>query len=110
HEAMVDWAHGQLRRGTIPLDGWFPRLSGGLPQFHDYQSLPHLVTAVLSLPFGVGRTFAAVTYLLLVAWPIAVYVCARAVGLSRRPGAVAAVVAPLVRSPTGYGFESYSYL
>ena len=60
HVAMVDWAAGRLRHGTIPIDGWFPRLSGGLPQFHSYQSLPHLLTAFLGLPLGVERAFARV--------------------------------------------------
>ena len=40
HMQMVRWAGGQIHRGRVPLDGWFPFLSLGSSFFHHYQSLP----------------------------------------------------------------------
>ena len=40
HVSMTQWATDRLSAGQLPLDGWYPRLSGGYPQFHMYQSLP----------------------------------------------------------------------
>ncbi len=110
HLSMVDWATGRWQAGQIPTDGWYPRLSGGLPQFHLYQSLPHVLTGALGTIIGPERAVHLVLWLLVGTWPVAVYVGARALGLSRPGAAGAAVVAPLVRSATGYGFEPFSYL
>lgn len=110
HVSMVDWATGRFRAGQVPTDGWYPRLSGGLPQFHLYQSLPHVLTGALGTAVGSQRAVHLTLWLLVGTWPLAVYLGARALGLSRSGAAGAAVVAPLVRSATGYGFEHFSYL
>lgn len=110
HLAMVQWATGELDRGSLPVDGWFPYLSGGLPQFHHYQSLPHLLTALLGSVVGAQRAVHLTLWLLVGTWPAAVYLGARLLGLDRRPALAAALVAPLARSATGYGFEPFSYL
>jgi len=47
HGSMVRWAEGILRHGRVPLDGWYPRLGLGFAQFHHYQSVSHIVTAVV---------------------------------------------------------------
>jgi hypothetical protein len=106
---MVRWARHQIDAGRIPLDGWFPNLSFGLPQFHHYQSLPHVVAAYISLLFGVETTYYWSLLLLLALWPFSVYMGARLLGWDKWTSAGAAVFAPLVVSTTGYGFETGSY-
>src|SRR5207247_6759951 len=94
----------------IPLDGWYPELGLGSPQFHHYQSLPHITTAYVSKLFGVGRSFRWSLYLLLASWPISVYWGARLLGWDRWSSGAAALVAPLLASATGYGFEHGNYV
>ena len=109
HLSMVDWASGRWEAGQIPVDGWYPRLSGGLPQFHLYQSLPHVITGALGTAIGSQRALHLTLWVLVGTWPVAVYLGARALGLSKVAAAAAAVAAPLLRSVTGYGFEPFSY-
>lgn len=110
HLSMVDWASGRWEAGQVPVDGWYPRLSGGLPQFHLYQSLPHVLTGALGTMIGSQRALHLTLWLLVGTWPIAVYLGARALGLSKVASVGAAVSAPLLRSATGYGFEPFSYM
>ena len=49
-------------------------------------------------------------FALLVTWPISVFWGARLLGLSRTAAATAALLAPLVVSKPGYGFEWGSYV
>jgi hypothetical protein len=58
HEAMVRWAVDRIASGHSPLDGWFPDFGLGFPQFHQYQSLPHVVVAYISRVFDAGTTYA----------------------------------------------------
>jgi len=108
HSSMVRWAAERMREGHLPFDGWYPYLSLGASRFHHYQCLPHILTAVVSLVVG-RAAFAWSAYLLLVAWPIAVYAGARLFGLDRWRAAAAAAVSPLVSSASGLGYEYGSY-
>ena len=110
HFAMLRWARYQIDQGRIPLDGWFPYLGMGLPQFHHYQSLPHLISAYISLVVGTDTTYYWSLYLLLAFWPISVYVGTRLLGWDRWTAAAAALVAPLLFSATSYGYEHTSYM
>lgn len=110
HETMVSWASSRFQHGEVPFDGWMSTLSGGLPQFHHYQSLPHLLTGWLGAAIGPGHAVHVTLWLLVCTWPVAVYLGGRAMGLDPWAAAASAVVAPLIRSATGYGFESFSYL
>jgi hypothetical protein len=109
HDSMVRWAADRIRDGRLPFDGWYPPLSLGASRFHHYQSLPHILTGGVSVLFGAG-TFRWTLYLLLVTWPVAVYLGARLFELDRWSAAVAAAVAPLVASAAGLGFEWGSYV
>lgn len=109
HLSMAKWAAQRFEAGQIPLDGWFPRFSSGYPQFHMYQSLPHIITGAVGSLFGVEHVFNLFGYLLLVSWPISVWLAARAFGIDRLGATVAACAAPLLISPVGYGFEASSY-
>jgi Gpi18-like mannosyltransferase len=111
HLEMVNWAHGQIREGRVPLDGWFPYLSLGSSQFHHYQSLPHTLTAYTAQATGAGdqTTYLWFLYVLLALWPISVYLGARFLGWERWTAAATAAVSPLVVSVSGYGYEHGSY-
>lgn len=110
HFEMVRWSLQQLHEGNVlPLDGWFPDLSLGDAQFSHYQSLPHLITAYLSLVFGSDSTERWAGYLLFAFFPLSVYAGSRLLGWSPWTAASAALVSPLLVSVTGYGYESFSY-
>jgi hypothetical protein len=110
HYEMVRWAVQQIHEGNwLPLDGWFPYLSLGDAQFSHYQSLPHLITAYISLVFGTDSTERWAGYLLFALFPVSVYAGSRLLGWSQWASASAALVTPLLVSVTGYGYESFSY-
>jgi hypothetical protein len=109
HLSMVRWAMERIQGGHLPFDGWFANLGLGSPLFHHYQSLPHILTGVLSLAIGPDRAFSGLLYLLLASWPISVYIGARLFGWERWVAAGAALVSPLLLSAPGYGFEYGSY-
>ncbi|MHB8571328.1 MAG: hypothetical protein ACYDAY_00010 [Candidatus Dormibacteria bacterium] len=110
HMSMVRWAQRELLAHRLPLDGWYPYLGLGSPNFHHYQSLPHLLTAAVSLLTGVDAAYRWSLYLGLALWPLSVYWCARLIGLGRWPAGAAALVSPFLVSTPGYGYEDASYL
>ena len=109
HQTLVDWAVRQLRAGHLPLDGWVPRIGLGFPAMHQYQSLPHQLTAVFALIVGVGPAMRITTYALLITWPASVYAGSRILRLPASTAAVAAVLSPWLLSRPGYGYEVGSY-
>ncbi len=110
HAQMARWAASQLTHGHLPLDGWWPYLQLGSPQFLHYQSLSSIVTGSLGLVFGQGTTFAWLLYLLLATWPISIYISARLFRLQPWVAAVAALVSPLLTSNMGIGYEQQTYI
>jgi len=116
HIPMVEWAKNQLLSGHIPLDGWFPNFSLGSSEFHRYQSLPALVTAVFALVLGSKLAVHASLFLLWSFWPVCIYWSARLFDRSKGEALGAAFVAPLIcvvlntSLVTGYGFDSLAYM
>jgi hypothetical protein len=109
HLSMVRWATERIQAGHLPFDGWFANLGLGSPLFHQYQSLPHILTGALGVVIGPDRAFFGVLYVLLASWPISIYIGARLLGWERWVAAGAAFVSPLLLSAPGYGFEDGSY-
>ncbi len=110
HWSMVRWAEGILRRGRLPLDGWYPRLGLGFPQFHHYQSLPHIVTAIVAVIAGSDGTYPVMQWLLLATLPLSVWFGARLFGLDRATSLWCAALVLLPVSASGYGHELGSYV
>lgn len=109
HASMVRLVVERLQAGEGPFGGWYPSLGLGFPQFDQYQSLPHVLTALLGTVVGGDLAVRLVAYVLLALWPLSVYAGTRLVGLDRVAGAVAALAAPLLVSAPGYGYEQASY-
>lgn len=109
HVSMSQWAADRISAGHLPLDGWYSRLSGGYPQFHMYQSLPHQITGFVGQFSGVDEAVNAATYLLWCTWPISVFIAARAFGLDRVAALTAAFASPFLASAASYGYELSSY-
>jgi hypothetical protein len=115
HRNMLQWAVHRIENGHLPFDGWFPDFGMGFPQFHQYQSLPQIVSAPFASLFGIDRTYFWTLYLLLALWPICIYAAMRLFGFSRWTAAAAALVSPLVAAAgasglTNYGYEFGSYI
>ncbi len=110
HSSMVRWATHRIDSGHVPLDGWYPNFNLGLPQFHHYQSLPHIITGYVGTLVDPGKAFRWAEYLLLALWPLSIYWGARLFGFDRWTAGTAALVAPFLASVTSYGFEHSSYL
>ena len=110
HEQMVRFAAARIAAGHDPLTSWFPYLQLGSPQFLHYQSTPAILTGLAGLVVGPDQAFRWSLYLLWCLWPIAIYASARIFGLSRGAAAGAAVVAPLLHSVLGIGYEQRAYI
>jgi len=110
HEQMVRFAAGQLQRGDLPLQSWFPYLGLGSPQFLHYQSLPAMLTGLLGTVISPDSAFRLTLYLLLSAWPVSVYVSARLFGASGMAAGCSALIAPFLVSAPGVGYEQRAYV
>lgn len=113
HWAFVQRADDAISRGENPVDFWFPGLELGFPQFAYYQHLPHLAVVAIhrALPGSdLLATFNAVRYLLLVTFPLTVFVSLRVLGLGTSAAAIGAAVAPLLSSGSRLGFDYDSYI
>lgn len=109
-EQMARFASARIFSGHLPLLSWYPYLGLGSPQFLHYQSLGATIVGVIGRVFGVDRTFAWSTYLLVACWPLCVFISARLFGISRWAAALGALMAPFVASATAVGYEQRSYL
>lgn len=109
HRSMIAWASDRIQEGHLPLDGWYPDLVLGSSRFHHYQSLPHVLTAVLALAIGSDRALSWTMYLGMALWPISVYAGGRLLGWERWICAIAAVASPLIVSEPTLGYEWGSY-
>jgi hypothetical protein len=110
HVSMVRWAQHRFESGQLVFDGWYPRLALGLPQFHHYQSLPHIVGGAFATVFGAERTVTWTYYLGLSLWPICMYVTMRLFRFDRWTAGCTALLAPMISSVTAYGYEHASYV
>jgi hypothetical protein len=110
HMQMVHWAGDRIDDGHLPLDGWYPYLQLGSPQFHQYQSTPHVLTAYMGQVVGEDRAYRWSTFLLLALWPITIYAGARLFEADRWIAGAAALLSSLLVSAPAYGYESGSYL
>ena len=104
HLAASERLETSVERGEPFLDPWVSEWSLGYPVWRSYQPLPHLVAAVAIRMFRSvaepASTFSALFYLLIVAFPMSVYVGARLLGLSPPAAGLASL---LVFAPSATG-------
>ena len=110
HLSTVSVAANRIASGHLPLDPWYSRLGLGLPQFHEYQTLAHILTGYLAVAIGAVSATHWVLYLGLSLWPISVYAGARLFGFDRWVAGASALVSPILVSASSYGFEQSSYV
>ena len=109
HNAMMRVALHDIDQGRLPLGGWFPYLSLGSAQFLHYQSLPHVIGALVGTVVGTANVYYWSLYLLLALWPVSVFVGARLLGWNPWTAGIAALLSPLLVSVAGYGYQDSSY-
>jgi len=121
HVAFVRRAADAWSRGENVLDHWVPQFELGVPQFLDYQHLPHVAVVLLGRLTGGSidpRTlFDLVRYAFLLGFPLTVFWSMRTMGFTTVTSAIAAAASSLLSgNPSGnpddggYGFEYNSYV
>ena len=110
HITMIRWAADRIAAGHSPFDGWFPYLSFGSPQFHQYQSFPHVLAGVFAQVLDPEAIVQWSGFLLLAAWPVLMFVGIRMLTGDDVVALFAGVLAPLVSSADGFGYEYNAYV
>ncbi len=114
HVAFVRRAADAWARGENPIDFWVAQFELGVPQFLDYQHLPHVAVVLVGRLLGNSvdpRTlFDLVRYALLVGFPLTVLWSMRTMGFTPVASAIAAAASSLLSANHRYGFEYDSYV
>lgn len=114
HLTAIQEASMILRQNLNLTDFWLSQIGLGFPLFHHYQHLPHTVLVVidqltssfLSLPqlLDVSR------YLLLVFFPVSIFLAMRRFGFDSLASGFSALVASLLSTNALYGLDYGSYI
>ena len=110
HLQMIRWAEGRISAGHSPFDGWFAAFGLGSSHFHHYQSLPHIISGALAIPFNAQAVFSWSLFVLVAFWPLCMYWTGRLLDRSKTEAAMIAVVAPVVAAVTSLGYEHGAYI
>lgn len=114
HVAFVRRAADGWSRGENVLDLWVPEFELGVPQFLDYQHLPHVAVVLLGRLTGgsvdLRTLFDLVRYALLLGFPLTVFWSMRTMGFTSVASAIAAAASSLLSGDHRYGFEYDSYV
>jgi hypothetical protein len=114
HFLFIQRASDAIANGEFAFDHWVPQIEAGFPVFFYYQHLPELaVVAVQRLSFGTLDLFTAfnlVRYVLMVSFPITVFVSMRMMRFSLAACAMAAAASTLLSGYFRLGFEYESYI
>jgi hypothetical protein len=114
HVVFVRRAADGWSRGENVLDLWVPEFELGVPQFLDYQHLPHVAVVALGRLTGgaidLRTLFDVVRYLLLLAFPLTVFWSMRTMGFTSVASSIAAAASSLLSGNHRYGFEYDSYV
>jgi hypothetical protein len=114
HLTAAEGANTALDHFSDPTDFWLPQIDLGYPLFHYYQSLPHVIPAILSfLTAGLvsATRFADLfRYLLLVLFPVSMYIAMRRFGFDYLAAGISGFVASVLSTTGLFGIEYGSYL
>lgn len=111
---FVERADQAVSDGANPVDHWLPELELGFPRFFYSQHLPHLAVVglhrLLFKQVDLLTLFNLVRYLLMVLFPLTVYLSLRLMEFSAIAAAVGATFSSLLSSSLGFGFDFNSYI
>jgi len=114
HYLFIQRASDALTNGESIFDHWLPQIETGVAQFFYYQHLPALfVVGLQRMSLGtldLLTTFNLVRYVLLVGFPLTVFVSMRMMKFSTAAAALAAAASTLLAGNFRYGFEYDSYI
>lgn len=114
HLTAAQEASLAIHQNLDPSDFWLSPIDLGLPLFHYYQHLPHVVLATLdqvtSFILPLPRLFDISRYLFLVLFPLSVFWAMRRFGFDYAAAGFSAFISSLLSTNGLYGFEYNSYL
>jgi hypothetical protein len=114
HYLFIQNASNAIANGQFPLDHWLPQIETGFPVLYYYQPLPELAVVVVQrVSLGALDLFTAfnlVRYVLLVGFPLTVFVSMRMMRFSVPACAIAAAASTLLAGNFRTGFEYDSYI
>lgn len=114
HISFVRRAADGWARGENLIDLWVPQFELGVPQFLDYQHLPHVAVVLLGRLTGnaidLRTLFDVVRYAVLISFPLVVFWSMRTMGFTSVASAIGAAASSLLSSVPGYGLEYGSYI
>ncbi len=114
HFTATQQASSILQTGKDPTDFWLPQIGLGFPLFHHYQHLPHIILAIInqftSFFFSLSRLFDFSRYLLLILFPLSIFLAMRRFGFDYLAAGFSALVASLLSTEALYGLDYGSYI
>jgi len=114
HYLFIQNASNAIASGQFPFDHWLPQIETGFPVLYYYQPLPELaVVLVQRLSLGaldLLTAFNVVRYVLLVGFPLTVFVSMRMMRFSLPACAIAAATSTLLAGNFRTGLEYDSYI
>lgn len=106
-------ASSVLQKSQDPTDFWLPQIGLGFPSFHYYQHFPHLFLTILNhlLPLlSLSFLFDFTRYLLLVLFPISIFLAMRRFGFDYLVSGISALISSLLSTNALYGIDYGSYI
>jgi len=114
HQAAAKAASSVLKEGFDLTDFWFSKIELGFPLFHYYQHLPQITLAAInqltSLFFPLSRLFDLFRYLLLVLFPLSIFLAMRRFGFDYLAAGLAALISSLLSTNGLFGLDYGSYI
>ena len=112
HTVATNDMIGAFKAASDPTDFWLPQIAFGYPFFHHYPSLPHITAAISSLLTGISvlNIFDIIRYLLLVLFPLAIFVSMRRMGLGNLAAGIGALASSFFSTSRLLGFDYGSYV
>ncbi len=114
HQFSAREASLALKKGFDPTDFFLSPLELGYPLFHHYQHFPQVVTAVVDQITGnffpISRLFDFFRYLLLVFFPLSIFLAMRRFGFDYLAAGFSALISSLLSTDYLFGFDYKSYV
>lgn len=112
HQLSTRGAAEALENGLNPTDYWLSEIELGFPLFHHYQHFPQLILAIINyiISLPVSRLFDFSRYLLLVLFPLSIFLAMKRFGFNSIAAGFSALVSSLLSTNGLFGFDYGSYV